>query len=32
VVVVDKPDDVNVVVGQGHFIETVDDVHEVLVG
>ena len=28
VVVVDKPDDVNV--GQAHFIKTVDDLHETL--
>lgn len=27
-----KPDDTNVVVGQAHFIKTVDDLHEVLVG
>jgi adenosine/AMP kinase len=26
-----KPDDVNVVVGQSHFIKTVEDVHEALV-
>ena len=32
VVSVDKPDDVNVVVGQAHFIKTVDDLHEALVG
>jgi hypothetical protein len=28
----DKPDDVNVIVGQSHFIKTVEDLHEVLVG
>lgn len=28
----DKPDDVNVVVGQAHFIKTVDDLHEALAG
>jgi hypothetical protein len=32
VVSVDKPDDVNVVIGQAHFIKTVDDLHEALVG
>jgi adenosine/AMP kinase len=31
-VTVDKPDDVNVVIGQAHFIKTVDDIHEALVG
>lgn len=29
---VDKPDDVNVVIGQSHFIKTVEDLHEALVG
>jgi uncharacterized protein len=29
---VDKPDDVNVVIGQAHFIKTVEDLHEALVG
>jgi uncharacterized protein len=28
----DKPDDVNVIVGQSHFIKTVEDLHETLVG
>jgi adenosine/AMP kinase len=32
VVSVDKPDDVNVVIGQAHFIKTVEDLHEALVG
>lgn len=32
VVDIDKPDDVNVVLGQSHFIKTVDDLHEALVG
>jgi len=27
---VEKPDDVNVVIGQSHFIKTVEDLHEVL--
>lgn len=27
-----KPEDMNVIVGQAHFIKTVDDVHEALVG
>ncbi len=32
VVPVDKPEDVNVVIGQAHFIKTVEDVHEALAG
>jgi uncharacterized protein len=28
----EKPDDVNVIVGQSHFIKTVEDLHETLVG
>lgn len=32
VVPVDKPDDLNVVIGQSHFIKTVEDLHEALVG
>jgi adenosine/AMP kinase len=32
VVPVDKPDDVNVVIGQSHFIKTVEDLHEAMVG
>jgi adenosine/AMP kinase len=32
VVAVAKPDDANVIVGQAHFIKTVDDLHEALVG
>jgi adenosine/AMP kinase len=32
VVSVEKPDDVNVVIGQAHFIKTVEDLHEALVG
>ncbi|AFM17847.1 hypothetical protein Mycch_3096 [Mycolicibacterium chubuense NBB4] len=32
VVSVDKPDDLNVIVGQAHFIKTVEDLHEALVG
>ncbi|HEX6424929.1 MAG TPA: adenosine-specific kinase, partial [Acidimicrobiales bacterium] len=27
-----KPDDMNVIVGQAHFIKTVDDIHEALAG
>lgn len=27
---IEKPDDVNVIVGQSHFIKTVDDVHDAL--
>jgi adenosine/AMP kinase len=29
---VEKPDDANVVIGQSHFIKTVEDLHEVLAG
>lgn len=29
---VDKPDDLNVVIGQAHFIKTADDLHEAIVG
>jgi adenosine/AMP kinase len=32
VVAVDKPSDVNVIIGQAHFIKTVEDLHEALVG
>jgi len=32
VVSVEKPDDVNVVIGQAHFIKTVEDLHEALAG
>jgi adenosine/AMP kinase len=32
VVPVDKPDDLNVIVGQAHFIKTVDDLYEALAG
>jgi len=32
VVPLDKPDDVNVIVGQAHFIKTVEDLHEALTG
>jgi len=32
VVAIDKPDDMNVIVGQAHFIKTVEDIHEALVG
>jgi adenosine/AMP kinase len=28
----DKPDDMNVIVGQSHFIKTVEDIHEALAG
>jgi adenosine/AMP kinase len=31
-VAVDKPDDLNVIVGQSHFIKTVEDLHEALAG
>ncbi len=29
---IEKPDDVNVIVGQAHFIKTVEDLHEALAG
>jgi len=29
---IDKPEDVNVILGQSHFIKTIDDVYETLVG
>ncbi len=29
---IDKPDDVNLILGQAHFIKTVEDLHESLVG
>jgi uncharacterized protein len=32
VVAIDKPDGMNVIVGQSHFIKSVDDIHEALVG
>lgn len=32
VVTIDKPPDMNVIVGQSHFIKTVEDVHEALAG
>jgi uncharacterized protein len=32
VVAVEKPDDLNVVIGQAHFIKTVDDLYEALAG
>ena len=32
VVPLEKPDDVNVIFGQSHFIKTVEDLHEALVG
>ncbi|NGP08354.1 hypothetical protein G6038_23335 [Rhodococcus sp. 14C212] len=32
IVAIDKPDDMNVVVGQAHFIKTVEDLHEALAG
>ncbi len=31
IVAVEKPDEVNIVIGQSHFIKTVEDVHEALV-
>ena len=32
IVAIDKPDDMNVIVGQAHFVKTVEDLHEALVG
>jgi uncharacterized protein len=31
-ITIDKPDNVNFILGQSHFIKTVEDLHEVLVG
>jgi adenosine/AMP kinase len=31
-VTIEKPDDVNLILGQAHFIKTVEDLHEALVG
>jgi uncharacterized protein len=32
IVDIDRPDDVNVIIGQSHFIKTVEDLHEALAG
>jgi hypothetical protein len=32
VIPVDKPDDMNVIIGQSHFIKTIEDIHEALAG
>lgn len=32
VVPIDKPEDLNVIIGQSHFIKTVEDLHEALAG
>lgn len=32
VIAVEKPDEVNLILGQSHFIKTVEDLHEALVG
>ena len=32
VVALEKPEDVNVILGQAHFIKTVEDLHEALAG
>lgn len=32
IVEIDKPDNMNIVIGMTHFIKTVDDIHEALVG
>ena len=32
VITIDKPADMNVIIGQAHFIKTVEDLHEALVG
>jgi adenosine/AMP kinase len=29
---IDKPEDLNVIIGQAHFVKTVDDLHEALAG
>jgi adenosine/AMP kinase len=31
-VTIEKPEDINFILGQSHFIKTVEDIHEVLVG
>ena len=31
-IAIEKPEDVNVILGQSHFIKTVEDLHEALVG
>jgi hypothetical protein len=31
-ITIEKPDDVNLILGQSHFIKTVEDLHEALVG
>lgn len=31
-VTIEKPDDVNIILGQSHFIKTVEDIHEAMVG
>ena len=31
IVRIDKPDDINFILGQSHFIKTVEDIHEALV-
>lgn len=31
-IAIEKPDDLNVIIGQAHFIKTVEDLHEALVG
>ena len=32
IVTIDKPDGMNVIIGQAHFIKTVEDLHEALAG
>jgi adenosine/AMP kinase len=32
VIPIDKPDDMNVIIGQSHFIKTIEDIHEALAG
>ena len=31
VIPIDKPEDMNVIIGQSHFIKTVEDLHEAIV-
>jgi adenosine/AMP kinase len=31
-VAIEKPEDVNIIIGQSHFIKTVEDIYEVLIG
>ncbi|MBM3322541.1 adenosine monophosphate-protein transferase, partial [candidate division WOR-3 bacterium] len=30
-IIVERPDDANIIIGQAHFIKTVEDIHELMV-